>query len=95
MRFAVIENREWSGHSSLSRPLNNGIDSVAVEAEARRRKGMAGLDEWQLREYVTGLPIPSDLRNLCLQIDYAAQAISRLSPIPADFTDDIYWPRVW
>lgn len=95
MRFAVIENREWSGHSSLSRPLNKGIDPVAVASEARRRKASAGLDEYQLREYVTGLPIPADLRNLCLQIDYAAQAISRLSPIPVDFTDDIYWPRTF
>lgn len=95
MRFAVIENREWSGHSSLSRPRLENIDATAVHAEAHRRKGVAGLDEWQVREYVTGTPIPADLRNLCLQIDYAAQAISRLSPIPADFADDIYWPRAF
>lgn len=94
MRFAVIENREWSHHASVHAP-NQTINPTEVDREARRRKALLGLDEWRVREYVTGIPMPSNIRNLCLQIDYAAQALARLSPIPADFTDDLYWPRVW
>lgn len=28
-----------------------------------------------------------------MQVEYAAKAISRLSPIPDDFDSDVYWPR--
>jgi hypothetical protein len=94
MRFAVIENREWSGHARTLAPSQT-IHPTEVDREARRRKALLGLDEWRVREYVTGISMPSDVRNMCLQIDYAAQALARLSPIPADFSDDVYWPRMW
>lgn len=95
MRFAVIENREWTASSEPSRPQGDVVDVMDVEAEARRRKMLLGIDEWQVREYVTGVPIPAEIRHTCLQIDYAAQALTRLSPIPHDFYDDLYWPRSW
>jgi len=66
-----------------------------VEAEARRRKASLHLDEWQLREYVTGRPVPDAISQMCRQIDLAAEALLRLSSIPADFADDLYWPRQW
>ncbi len=93
MRFA-IENREWSepgqaiGHSRVVRPMD-------IEAEARRRKDALGLDEWRMREYVSGTPVPARIHQLCEQIDLAAGALSRMSRIPEDFRDDIYWPRCW
>lgn len=39
--------------------------------------------------------MPQDICEMAKQIEFAAQAIARLSPIPADFDDDVYWPRVW
>jgi hypothetical protein len=33
--------------------------------------------------------------QMCRQIDLAAAALARLSPIPTDFGDDLYWPRTW
>ncbi len=29
-----------------------------------------------------------------MQVEFAATAISRLSPIPDDFDNDVYWPRL-
>ncbi|WP_086469516.1 hypothetical protein [Devosia lucknowensis] len=71
------------------------MDAVQVENEARRRKSLLRLDEWELREFVTDRPVPEHIVQLCVQIDLAAAALARLSPIPADYADDLYWPRVW
>ncbi len=97
MRFAVIEGgrdrvepvRHGSG------PLPAVISVEDVEAEARRRLKAIKLDEWRTREFITGRPMPDDVRHLALQIDFAAKAIARLSPIPQDFDSDVYWPRHW
>ncbi len=95
MRFAVVnENREWS-EPGLGRGDGRAVHPREIEAEARRRKAALGLDEWRLREYVTGAPIPIRVNQLCEQIDFAAQALARMSNIPADFRDDLYWPRCW
>jgi hypothetical protein len=95
MRFALVEDtREWS------EPVKRVQDDAPVyisqiEAEARRRKQMLRLDEWRMREYVTGTPVPARVHQLCQQIDFAALALSRMSIIPADYADDLYWPRMW
>ena len=65
-----------------------------VEAEARRRLRAIKLQEWRTREFITGRPMPDDVRHYALQVEFAAQAISRLSPIPDDFDSDVYWPRL-
>ncbi|MCZ4346396.1 hypothetical protein PSC71_14180 [Devosia sp. J2-20] len=39
--------------------------------------------------------MPEDVRHYALQVEFAATAISRLSPIPQDFDSDVYWPRFW
>lgn len=95
MRFAVVDiSREWSEpqpHNSAART----VDSGEVEHEARRRKAMLKLDEWELRQYVTDRPVPEHIVQMCMQIDLAAAALVRLSPIPTDFADDLYWPRMW
>lgn len=93
MRFALVgETREWSEPGTVpSSGLK--VHPADIEAEARRRKGALRLDEWRMREYVTGSPVPERVHQLCRQIDLAAEAIARISPIPCDFRDDIYWPR--
>lgn len=96
MRFAVInETREWSEPASPSVPRGRPVDTDDVDYEARRRKAALHLDEWQLRQYVTDRPVPDHIMQLCRQIDLAAAALVRLAPIPSDYADDLYWPRVW
>jgi hypothetical protein len=36
--------------------------------------------------------MPSALRAFMLQVEFAAQALSELSPVPMDVLDDRYWP---
>jgi tRNA(Met) C34 N-acetyltransferase TmcA len=95
MRFAVVEDtREWS-EPGRQIAEDAPVYVSQVEAEARRRKAMLKLDEWRMREYVTGNPIPARIHQISQQIDFAAQALSRMSRIPADYADDLYWPRIW
>lgn len=91
----LVGSREWTETRVQERVPDYPVTAADVIAEARRRKIALKLDEWEMREYVTGRPVPERVRHLAVQIDFAAQAISRLSPIPADFADDIYWPRLW
>lgn len=96
MRFAVVnETREWSEPSLVKAGPSEPVDDDAVFQEARRRKALLHLDEWQLRQYVTDRPMPEHIVQMCRQIDLAAAALARLSPIPDDFADDLYWPRTW
>ncbi|MGK2229518.1 MAG: hypothetical protein ACI9GK_003367 [Devosia sp.] len=97
MRFAVIEgSREWTEpawQGSQSPSVSVLVEDV--EAEARRRLRAIKLHEWRTREFITGQPMPEDVRHYALQVEFAATAISRLSPIPQDFDSDVYWPRFW
>lgn len=63
-----------------------------VREEAARRIRVLGFEAWQTREFMSGRPMPSHIKSLKLQIEFACNAIARLSPIPADFADDAYWP---
>lgn len=83
VRFAVVEN----GRAPVS------VEDV--EAEARRRLRYLKLDQWRTREFITGRPMPEVIQHLVQQIDLASRALSRMSPIPPDYYDDIYWPRMW
>jgi hypothetical protein len=95
MRFAVVsENREWS-EPGIAQGNSRAVHPSEIEAEARRRKVALGLDEWRLREYVSGTPVPIRIQQLCEQIDFAARALSGMSVIPSDFRDDLFWPRCW
>lgn len=96
VRFAVIEgSREWTEPLERAETGHKLVQVEQVHAEARRRLRGLKLDEWRVREFVTGTPMPDNIRHQSMQIEFAAQAIARLSPIPEDFADDVYWPRVW
>ena len=96
MRFATIsDSREWSEGTPPPYLKHRVVQQAELENEARRRKAMLGLDEWQLREFVYGTVIPAHIPQVCREIELAAAALSRMSPIPANFADDVYWPRVW
>ncbi len=96
VRFAVIEGtREWTEPARPeTRSATVSILVEDVEAEARRRLRSCRIQEWRTREFITGRPMPDDVRHFALQVEFAAQAISRLSPIPEDFDSDVYWPRM-
>ncbi|HTM77394.1 MAG TPA: hypothetical protein VL133_07170 [Devosia sp.] len=94
MRLAVIQGG-LSHAQQGRRAQNHAIRPEDVEAEAARRRRDGKVDEWRVREFITGHTMPPDIKYLELQIDFAAQAICRLSPIPADFADDLYWPTCW
>ncbi|VDS06808.1 hypothetical protein DEVEQU_03973 [Devosia equisanguinis] len=95
MRFAEIgDTREWS-EPSARRSGGIAVHPEDIELEAWRRKAALGIDEWRMREYVTGVPVPDRIDHYCQQIEFAAQALMRLSPIPSDFRNDVYWPRCW
>ncbi|GLQ09729.1 hypothetical protein GCM10007913_16610 [Devosia yakushimensis] len=83
VRFAVVENSRAP------------VSVEDVEAEARRRLRYLKLDEWRTREFITGRPMPEVIQHLVQQIDLASRALSRMSPIPHDYFDDVYWPRMW
>jgi hypothetical protein len=93
VRFAVVTgSREWTEASSERVAPRRPIEVEDVQREARRRLKSLKLEEWRAREFITGMPIPDHIRHLALQIEFAAEAIGRLSPIPADYADDVYWP---
>ena len=96
MRFAVDDSREWTepGYARTA-SAQTSVFVEDVEAEARRRLKAIKLPEWRTREFITGRPMPEEIRQLAMQIEFAAKAISRLSPIPPDYDDDLYWPRIW
>ncbi|MBY5447846.1 hypothetical protein HFO93_31310 [Rhizobium leguminosarum] len=63
-----------------------------VRREAARRISESGYHLSRVREFATGVPMLASLKHLSLQIDFAAEALSRLDPIPEDFCVDGYWP---
>ncbi|PDS74090.1 hypothetical protein [Rhizobium sp. L43] len=63
-----------------------------VRREAARRLSESGYHLSRVREFATGMPMLAALKHLSLQIDFAAEALSRLDPIPEDFRSDGYWP---
>lgn len=86
--------REWTEPVGLGSPSGAVYVYVEdVEAEARRRLRSCHIDEWRRRESISGAPMPEHVSHYALQVAFAAAAISRLSPIPADFDSDIYWPQ--
>jgi hypothetical protein len=63
-----------------------------VQREAARRIKAAGFDEAAVREFMTGRAMPDRLRYFKLKVEFAGEALARLTPIPVDFRSDRYWP---
>ncbi|ACP25552.1 hypothetical protein NGR_c17880 [Sinorhizobium fredii NGR234] len=85
MKFRVIE-----GGKAIEAAITVG--STTIRAEAERRMTAAGYDQWRVRNLATGAPIPRPIQYLKMQIDFVAEKLEQLNPMPADFTDDKYWP---
>jgi len=77
------------------RSMSVSVRVEDVEDEASRRLRAAGIDQWRVREFITGRPAPAEIKHFEVQVEFAARAISRLSPIPKDFASDVYWPTYW
>lgn len=88
--FRIIEG----GRGGTSAQTLSGGPKGVVISEGRRRLHAAGLQAFEARERLTGVPVPRDLRNLKLQIEFAVEALSSLMPIPADIEADKYWPTL-
>jgi hypothetical protein len=71
-----------------------GPAPVDVRKEADRRRNAYGINSLRNRQMATGAAMPRDLHYLGLQIDFAAESLCRLMPIPEDFRADGYWPKV-
>lgn len=92
VRWAVVDGGNEQGR--VRRVLESATIED-VEAEARRRLRNCRVHEWRAREFITGIAIPADIKHFEMQVNFAAQAICCLSPIPGDFDDDLYWPTYW
>ena len=93
MVFKVIEGGRGQAALADEWPAaGHGPSPDDVRWEAARRLNESGYHLSRVREFATGAPMPAALRYLSLQIDFAAEALSRLDPIPVDFRSDAYWP---
>ena len=63
-----------------------------VRQEAQRRLNASGYTRARARALATGSAIPEAIRHFALQVNYVADALSALAPIPQDFQSDKYWP---
>jgi hypothetical protein len=87
MRFRVIE-----GGKAIE--TRRGAGPAGIRDEAERRIKATGYEQWRVRSLATGAPIPRSIQYLKMQIDFVAEKLEQLNPMPTDFTDDKYWPTV-
>lgn len=91
--FKVIEGGRGQAVHMADRSEEGGRPSREdVRREAARRLSESGYHPSRIREFATGVPMVASLKYLSLQIDFAAESLSRLDPIPEDFRADGYWP---
>jgi hypothetical protein len=65
-----------------------------VRMEAQRRLNASGYTRHRARSLATGEDIPEMIRNFALQINFVAEKLTTLKPIPQDFQSDLYWPAL-
>ncbi|MDK1386786.1 hypothetical protein QN224_15355 [Sinorhizobium sp. 8-89] len=85
MKLRVIEGGKANEAMSADR-------EASIRAEAERRIKATGYEQWRVRSLATGAPIPRPIQYLKMQIEFVAEKLEALNPIPGDFTDDKYWP---
>ncbi|MFD2343003.1 hypothetical protein GHK62_16095 [Sinorhizobium terangae] len=86
MKFRVIDGGKVNEAMSA--------DSPTIRAEADRRIKATGYEQWRVRSLATGSPIPKSIQFSKMQIEFVAEKLEQLNPIPGDFTDDRYWPTI-
>ncbi len=67
-------------------------DSERIRAEGQRRLREAGVEHYLAREKLTGIALPTTMRVFMLQVEFAVEALAKLSPIPVNILEDGYWP---
>ncbi|MBX5146433.1 hypothetical protein [Rhizobium lentis] len=91
--FKVIEGgRGQAARADMRLEVGRGPSRDDVRREAARRLDASGYHLSRVREFATGAPMPASLRYLSLQINFVAETLSKLDPIPLDFCSDAYWP---
>lgn len=77
-------------------PVDSGDDlaGILVSREGQRRLQQMGVPRFENRKRLTGLPMPPEIAAFKLQMEFAIRALSQLSPLPPDYTDDGYWPSM-
>lgn len=65
-----------------------------VRLEAQRRLNASGYTRHRARALATGAEIPETIRHFALQINFVADQLTALKPIPQDFQSDLYWPAL-
>lgn len=93
MKLKVIEGGLNSTTDKDRQAADRRPEREDIRREAARRLSASGYHRSRVMETV-GVPMPSALQYLAMQIDFAADAIGRLNPIPADFRSDLYWPKL-
>lgn len=94
MKFRVIEGGLGKAADAVGAAVQRQPSSEDVQREAVRRLRESGYHTSYVRQLATGAPQPEALKYLKIQLDFAAQTLSRLNPIPEDFHADAYWPSV-
>jgi hypothetical protein len=90
---ANILLRVIEGGRGLTPSVQEETDARSlIRAEGIRRLSAAGLEKFEARERLTGISIPRSLFIFKLQVEYTVEALSKLSPLPGDYTADGYWP---
>ena len=93
MGLVLIRSNGEFGHKSNTVVVGRRLASAdEVRIEAARRLKAIGYEEWRVREFMSGRPMPSSVRFLQMQIAFASDALAQLDPIPEDFRSDRYWP---
>jgi hypothetical protein len=89
--FTVIQGGKSLTRNEVQTP---GPSPSDIRKEADRRRDAYGINTLRNRQMATGAMMPLDLHHLGLQIDFAAESLCKLIPIPEDFRADDYWPKV-
>lgn len=90
--FTVIQGGKSLAQQDMK--AFSGPVPADVRKEADRRRDAYDINSLRNRQMATGVMMPRDLHYLGLQIDFAAESLCKLLPIPENFRADVYWPQV-
>ncbi|WP_037072556.1 hypothetical protein [Rhizobium sp. CF142] len=93
MKFRVIEGGLSSAGERDRQASGRGPEREDIRREAVRRLSTSGYHRSRIME-AAGVSMPPAFQYFAMQIDFAADAICQLDPIPADFRSDLYWPKL-